>query len=785
MKKIMAMLLAVTIFLLISSDFTVHAKGSLNLEASIGFEGKVKDGYPTVLNITITNTGEAFSGDFVADIPLIYFAGSATVMPIELAAGETKSYSIYLEGVSSELAYNNQGIFSFYEGGIEKGKKVKHKGDASLSIQNLESNAKTMLVLTTREDDISNIEDLRRPLNTELITYYTSSKNDAYLADDYRGLRGIDLIIVDDFAIQDLSEKQQKALLQWVQNGGEIIFAPTSTAKNGLGVFEQYRPLNVSEELLKIDSTALKNFSSANDGDAPISIYKSTFTEQGKPLFQLDSYSFSGATKVGSGHVIQLAFPLYDVNLKALSGYGQIIQNAFGVTSSASVSTDLVAASEWAYINELFDTFSISIWLLIIGIIIYMIIIGPILYKVLKKKDMREKLWWIIPTIAIATSLTIFVIGAKDRIFNPQVHQMNLYNINDDDSVSSIFNNSLLTNKFGDYTFTMDDMTSAVAANSYDNYLDTTNLHLKSYAKETATGKKLVLRDLKYWSVNSVAGESLISNVGNIASDLTLENEQLKGTITSTLPVDLKDVKILTGTGEIDLPNLPSGKTIDIDMGVKLKAISEPFISYNSFSQYNYASSDLFEGKIDILKRAAITRNNGSLKPLLVGWTDVSIHNVELNRRAKQTTVSYFAKPIDVTNVIKGELVITNNDIQISPEVSNTDDWIEITDETQNYLILDNKGTLNYEIKMNIDTSKYNWKELTIEFDDQNYELEIVNQVTGENIVLKKSNSSISTKVEQYLKDNLLIQMNLTRIGADYGQELPTPKITLKGEAAK
>ena len=782
MKRTIATLLALIFILFIDSDFSVHAEGSLDLDVSIGFEDKVKEGFPTVLKVTVTNSGKAFSGDFVADIPLTYNAGSATVIPLEIAAGETKSFSIYLDGVSSELAYNLQvSHFSFYEGGIEKGKLVKYKTDKNLVVQSISSNAKTMLVLTTREDEISNLEDLRRPLNEDLITYYTSSKDDPYLDEDYRGLRGIDLIVVDDFAIQDLSEKQQNALLQWVQNGGQIIFAPTTPALNGLGVFEQFRPLNVGDELQQIDPAALKNYTSANENDPTIQVFSSTFTEQGNPLFQLNGHSFSGVTNVGSGRVIQLTFPLYDANLKSLTGYGQIVKNAFGITSTVTQLSKMDMATNWSYINELFDTFSINVWLLILGIIVYMVVIGPVLYSILKKKDLREKLWWIIPVIAIATSLVIFLFGAKDRIFTSQVHQMALYTINDDDSLTGVYNNAILTNSSGDYTFNMDENTSAVSSNSSTNYLESGNLHKKSYVKETASGKKIVLKDLNYWSVNSISGETLINDFGNITSNLKFENEQLTGTITSTLPVDLRGVKILSGTESIELPDLPAGETIEIDITVKAKTMAAP---YSSNYVYN-SNFGLLNEKMVALVETAILTNTDSTKPLIVGWTDVSIHSIKLKGGAKQETISYFAKSIDVENIIEGEIVITNEDIEITPVDYDSVDWIEVTDESLGSMYFDEKGKISYNIKVNIDPTKYKWKELMIEYDGNKYDLEIVNQVSSENLMLSDSKAIISVNIEQYLTDNFSIQFQVLRIGANNGEGLQTPKITLKGEPAK
>ena len=72
-----------------------------------------------------------------------------------------------------------------------------------------------------------------------------------------------------------------------------------------------------------------------------------------------------------------------------------------------------------------------------------------------------------------------------------------------------------------------------------------------------------------------------------------------------------------------------------------------------------------------------------------------------------------------------------------------------------------------------------------IEYDGNKYDLEIVNQVSSENLMLSDSKAIISVNIEQYLTDNFSIQFQVLRIGANNGEGLQTPKITLKGAPAK
>ena len=53
------------------------------------------------------------------------------VLPLDVAAGEEKTFELYLEGADYGFS-NDSKLFAFYEGGIEKGKLVSYKGAKQL-----------------------------------------------------------------------------------------------------------------------------------------------------------------------------------------------------------------------------------------------------------------------------------------------------------------------------------------------------------------------------------------------------------------------------------------------------------------------------------------------------------------------------------------------------------------------------------------------------------------------------------------------------------------------------
>ena len=65
--------------------------------------------------------------------------------------------------------------------------------------------------------------------------------------------------------------------------------------------------------------------------------------------------------------------------------------------------------------------FSLFFWLLI-G---YAVLVAPVLYYVLKRFDRREWAWFLIPLIAIITSISIYVTGTSGKS-SLQAHTLNV-----------------------------------------------------------------------------------------------------------------------------------------------------------------------------------------------------------------------------------------------------------------------------------------------------------------------------------------------------------------------
>lgn len=572
----------------------VHASSALHVEAEIGVENRVKRDMPTFINLTITNNGDPFSGDLVVDAETRYNVGAALVFPVDIATGETKKMKIYLDGFSERYAYTTPipDLFHFFEGGIEEGKKVKYEGDHNVKPRIFEPYTSIGLVVTTKKDEVSALDRMDTYANDEVELFYINDKNHAYLADDARALSMLNFIIFDDVAVQDLSEKQQQALFTWVQQGGRVAFPANEQGANAAGIFAEHLPLTFGQEKVEVATKELSKYVAANAQIDPVKVYEATLNDGAKERLVADGKLLAGVKPLGKGEVIQLTYPLNDPTISKISSYGRLMVDTLDVNNLQIFSEDMFKygnAPQWVHTNELFETFRINMWLIMGGIIVYIAIIGPIIYMILKRKDKREKMWFIVPILAVLTSLLFFVFGARDRLFNPQMEQMAMYEVQEDGTVIGTFTTALLSNRSGDFTFKVSDGASVSASTEQD--LSSTALHLNSYVKETAEGTELTLRNMDYWSVDSIVGETVLSDVGQFTSDLTLENGKIFGSVTNNLPVDMQEVTILAGRDEIVLGTVKAGETLSVNEAYDKKFLAKPY----QYDMYNYGYPDQIE----------------------------------------------------------------------------------------------------------------------------------------------------------------------------------------------
>ncbi len=792
--KITALTLLVMLmmsFLLPSTQ--AQAAAPLEVKATAGISGKAKYQSVVPLQVTVKNNGADFSGDMAINSSNSYEAASALVVPIDIAAGEEKTFTFYLDGLADN-GYSDADLFAFYEGNIEKGKKIAYKGTKRLQSNFLDPTSTFVYTLTDKSDRLSALLRLSSfvPQNNVEI-FNINQLKDYTFPEDEQGLAMANVIVIDEVAIADLAQKQQAALLKWVQDGGTLLLGATDQVDATAGVFKDYLPMSLSQEMTSISAETLTKLSGGGIFTQPISIHTATNHEESLPVLTENNVVLATKKKIGSGEIIQTAFSLGDQPLASMDGYAALLAKIIdiqsisqqGMMSQGQSPLDQISY-ELRNINELFPSFEVSVSYMLIVIILYIIIIGPVLYFVLKKVDKREHAWWIIPVFSIVLSIGLFIVGAKDRIVQPQVQQSAFYKVNEDSSLNGYYVESILTNRSGDFIVNTDKNTTAVAMRNYNNFTGSVgDLHESSYIKENANGSTLTLRDLNYWSVQSFGGKTSAQNIGKMDVDITLKNEKLTGTIKNNFPFELKDVTLISGVKEVKLGDIKANGTLQVDKEMKTTVLQKPSV-FNSYN-YSYPSQkdEVDPMRVERMKTLALPLVENDRQPVLTAWTDQAIVGAELETSANMSPITMLVQPFKGKVELSGPFTMKRNNFTYSLNSLSASGYFDkIDEELNNWYLSDGLYELTMAMPDQFMDAVESLNELTISNKDvKRMQLSIWNNATNMYEPLVDTKQVFTNNIKNYINQDSEVRLEI-KYGPDpTGEQTKLPEIELKGVA--
>lgn len=794
LKRMIAIVLLFSFFLSFLHIERASAAPKLDVNAEAGISNKIKYNTPVPLKLTITNSGSAFSGDLVVDAAESYSVGSGLVYPLDIAEGETKTIQLYLNGLTDDYLYNGSqqvNLFNFYEGGIEKGKLVDYTGKKVIRPQFHEQEATFVYTLTENSDRLSGLQRLRQFSAYNVEVFHVNQLKGFELPSNPKGLEMADVLAVDEISLTDFSDQQQQAIYSWVENGGTILIGSSDQVEASSGIFKDHLPLILSSERVKVSKESLATLSSKGIFPEDIEVYQASEQRGSTRLLADGNTILASSMALGSGRIIQTTFSLGDQPLAGMDGYAKIIAQVLDLNNPNQSNSlgmyygglNEYVPSEVGSVNELFPSFEVSTTLLVIIVIIYILLIGPILYFTLRKLDKREQAWWIIPIISIGLSLCMFIFGAKDRLLQSQIQQSAFYKVEGEDLVGHYIE-SILTNRGGDFTFTTDENTTAVASRSSFSYSSTSEsvLHEKSYVKEHADGSTIRLKNLNYWSVQSVVGQSKIKNAGNMDIKLTLKDGKVEGTITNHFPFNLKDVAIWSGSKEIVLGDIEANGTLEVSEEVKNSVLLSPSLSNYNYTQVQ-SKEELMPERLEKLKYGVGGLVESERMPTIIAWTEEALVGIKLDGNAKVSPVAYIAQNFKPTVELTGEFTLDNESLEQTLEPTNGSGYMELINDATNEWYLD-KGDYDFIIWAPDELlGSSNWSELSISNKASNRtSLAIWNITTSEYEDMQEATVSYTTNLDQYISSEGQVKI-LVRVTDDTGTPVKMPNVEIKGVA--
>ena len=788
-KRIFTVILSIFILSLVIPNVKVNASkndSKYDLTISYGIDGKYKALKYMPVTVQINNLEKDFNGEVEVRVTSDSSGGyNAYSKEVSASKGENISVTIpvkFLDG-------NSNGAVCI----IENGKVLYEKKLLISSGRVNEGNAFTGLLT----DDPTALGYLGN------ITYFDSNYSSTgkmncvnltedMLDEDGLSIDGLDVIIINNYNMANLNDKQYKSLNNWVNSGGTLLI--------GAGANESKTINNINKSFLNIASNG--------------TMEKSVKTGSENLNLILSQINLEDSTVIVNSNENELVYSLD-------RGEGKILITAFDLGLEPFISSNDAAIMLQNMLIETFDkiyeenyqggyystSYEISNILgnipvenavspLTLGIVlgVYAILVGIVIYLILKKMKKRDLTWVLIPVTAVVFTVMIYLLGSKMKIKDVIVNSANIISV-DEDGRGQI--NSYIgiasKNKENIKIEKEEDLKMKYLSDDYYYYGDT------NYDAKTLRVKTTYTNDNSYFTVanNNVAEVNKFEISGKeivmpkLENTLRIKDGNLEGTIKNNLDADIKKLVIVSGKTVWDLGQVAKGEEISItDLRSKGSSGLQGYANSLNDEYYQSRWDDEIDSKdpkfkniqryVSLLNLLGYTDYLGTTTKI-IAITDLPV-DYSLNLESKSISNYDLTAVIQEANIdFKDE----NGNISFpegyfSYTVSELDNRVDY-DYYNGYIYGEGEIVLDYKIDDNVDIKEINIEAFTDQWGYQyglNGDYYIYNYNTNQYEEFKLTSGSYKVINDgSYSLDNII----KIKVVASENRDNAAPKLGIKG----
>lgn len=334
------------------------------------------------------------------------------VYPVKVDTAETKELTFYVP-----LGQKSSRIYVTLQDA--DGNTVREQ-----SMQfDIGNNEGRLLLGTLTDSGLSYLDEVSMEYGmtgTELIPFEAE-----IFPEDERGLALLDVLVVNDFDTEKLSEKQADAVVKWVENGGVLLIGTGREAERTLSAFRAAFGISGSRRGTEESINLGMEFSEKTPGDSEIQLYCAELSlADGRIAEEIDGAALRYDIEYKKGKV-----GVYTYDLSELSGFiaknpsyaGKMLSDVLGEERLSDIYYYSAYGDDQEYWNaygmvNTGDTDRLPrLAAYAVVLTLYIAVVGPGLYLFLKKKDMSRLYGAGVVLFSIGISVVVYLLGIGTR----------------------------------------------------------------------------------------------------------------------------------------------------------------------------------------------------------------------------------------------------------------------------------------------------------------------------------------------------------------------------------
>lgn len=761
---------------------TALAEGSIQLGVTVGIEGKYREMGMVPVVVTVRNGGADIEGD-------LYVATGergdsrfevANYQPVSIASGVTKQVTILVPG--SEL--DSRSFVALMQ---------NNKIIAQTPVTGVSYSEDTLMIGVLAENpDTANFLGVLPKGSIHNPVQLLTMKADNMPVTGTQ-LQMLNMLVINNFALDSLNEQQIKAIRDWTNSGGMMILAGGAQYKKAGGVLSDLSPVEVTGvssvqtlSSLKADKTNLIALTS------PFTVSNGT-VKAGKVLYSEGNIPLMVVHNVGAGKVLYVAYDLAAEPVASWAGnsrfWADTLVKAFG--SFINTSNRSMIDNVWPLHDAADRVPSLKIpevgWFAVFfGI--YALVVGPVLFYILRRGRKQSYMWVIVPALSVLAGIGIFSIGAIQRGVGVKLHQVGYVELQNNGQANAVSVTALFVPSNDDYRLTIkgEGITQPVTEGDYIDQIPRTWISIQPDQTH------IDFRDVEFWSMRKVATEQSLSDVGKIESNLSYENGALKGTVTNHTKYSLRDVTISTGMQVQEFPQLAAGSSIEVNLpfAPQQQARRNQHRMNMGHALPQYMQSNGYEREtreqlivemLDMLDR----RSGPSEVVKLVGWTNEQVvEAVVPNENTENSSIAMVTSTLQVNPSKDGQIYYPTGSFDVTMSGSS----VPVDDFGDGFRLP--AGDITFDINLNQEGQElaisnlylYTWSE-----DNTTFGKEVYNWKTKAFEPFEKAfmnNVMTSDKTTTYVSGDGIVRIKFAHQFED-DRHIGVPSVSVEGKVSK
>lgn len=598
---IIAMLLSSILPFFMMTARADEAKSDFTVEAVIGFD----------------SASGALAG--------VVYSDSFNLFSIKIKNNSGKAFNGYLQiPIATEYDYDDKATYCNYYSSLELNKDEEKSLEYSLPIYDIGQDEIKINILDSDKKLIQVNRFIIQSISDPMLGIMSNSGTYIRLVSGLNEEKGSDsrafniipqnfendnymsktaIIIIDDFDLTELTTGQKQALKQWIENGGVLLLC-------------QYKP-EYSQNLKEIfENISNKDYLNLNG-------YKFGYVSD-----NINSQTTSHLYKLGMGAVAVTGFSPTDSNRFQLNNT-ELMAVIEGVAENADFDrTDNNDINHFSYYNyynvgEIFDDNFIIPTIIIISLYIYAIGMGPVLYVILNKRNKKDLIIKIVPTIAFTLTGVIFVLSMGSNYNKGVIGGYSVVDVSNGNSISNeiISRNIISVPRKNNIDVQIDSNSEILTVTSDDFISKNKNA---AFAEIDMDKNSVEFLNSKVWQENVINVRTSVNFDGALENNIiyNMGTGLLSGTVTNNTGHKLKDCYIGAVTDDniklCFIDNMENGKTIDLE-GLDFENVTG---SAKMILKNNKNLTQIRKNMANDFIRIGAPNNNGEVKLFAFGFAD-------------------------------------------------------------------------------------------------------------------------------------------------------------------